>query len=86
MEERVFPVGRLDYDAEGALLFTDDGELANRLAHPRFGDERVYLVKAEGGTRGGRARAGMCEGVRLEDGPGQGAEAESTRRPRRTPG
>jgi 23S rRNA pseudouridine2605 synthase len=45
---RVFPVGRLDYDAEGAVLFTDDGELANRLAHPRYGHQRVYLVKVKG--------------------------------------
>ena len=44
--ERVFPVGRLDWDAEGAVLFTDDGELANRLAHPRYGHRRVYLVKS----------------------------------------
>src|SRR5512142_3551240 len=46
--ERVFPVGRLDYDAEGAVLFTTDGDLANRLAHPRYGHRRTYLVKAKG--------------------------------------
>jgi len=39
--ERVFAIGRLDYDAEGALVFTDDGELANRLAHPRYGHART---------------------------------------------
>jgi len=44
-EKRVFPVGRLDYDAEGVLLMTDDGELANRLIHPRYGVSKRYLVK-----------------------------------------
>ncbi len=44
-EKRVFPVGRLDYDAEGVLLMTDDGELANRLIHPRYGVRKRYLVK-----------------------------------------
>jgi 23S rRNA pseudouridine2605 synthase len=68
VEERVFPVGRLDYDAEGALLFTDDGELANRLAHPRYGHRRVYLVKTKGVPDEGALRR-MVEGVRLEDGP-----------------
>jgi len=45
---RVFTVGRLDYDAEGVLLLTNDGELANMLTHPRYGVERVYHVKIKG--------------------------------------
>lgn len=46
--ERVFPVGRLDYHSEGLLLLTNDGELAFRLSHPRFGVIREYLVKVRG--------------------------------------
>ncbi|MEK6712436.1 MAG: pseudouridine synthase [Nitrospinota bacterium] len=45
---RVFPVGRLDFDAEGVLLFTNDGELAHRLTHPSFQMPRVYVVKVKG--------------------------------------
>ncbi len=45
---RVYPVGRLDYDTEGLLLFTDDGELAFRLTHPRNEIPKTYLVKIEG--------------------------------------
>jgi len=70
---RVFPVGRLDYDAEGAVLFTDDGELANRLAHPRYGHQRVYLVKVRG-EPDERALKRMAAGVRLEDGPAHALE------------
>jgi 23S rRNA pseudouridine2605 synthase len=70
---RVFPVGRLDYDAEGALLLTDDGELANRLAHPRYGHQRVYLVKVRGAPDP-RALERMAAGVRLEDGPAHALE------------
>jgi 23S rRNA pseudouridine2605 synthase len=70
---RVFPVGRLDYDAEGAVLFTDDGELANRLAHPRYGHQRVYLVKVRG-EPDERALQRMVAGVRLEDGPARALE------------
>jgi 23S rRNA pseudouridine2605 synthase len=73
--ERVFPVGRLDYDAEGALLFTDDGELANRLAHPRYGHRRIYLVKTKGMPEEAALRR-MVEGVRLEDGPARALSAE----------
>ena len=72
--ERVFPVGRLDWDAEGALLFTTDGELANRLAHPRYGHRRTYLVKVKGDPEPG-ALARMVSGVRLEDGPARALEA-----------
>jgi 23S rRNA pseudouridine2605 synthase len=71
--ERVFSVGRLDWDAEGAVLFTNDGELANRLAHPRYGHRRVYLVKVKGDPEPEALRR-MAEGVRLDDGPAKALE------------
>lgn len=46
--KRVFPVGRLDYDSEGLLLFTNDGELTYRLTHPKNEIPKTYLVKVEG--------------------------------------
>jgi 23S rRNA pseudouridine2605 synthase len=46
--QRVFPVGRLDMDARGALIMTNDGELANRLTHPRYGIEKTYIVEVDG--------------------------------------
>ncbi len=67
---RVYPVGRLDYDAEGALLLTDDGELANRLMHPRNQVPRVYLAKVKGEPTDGSLEK-LKAGVRLEDGPGK---------------
>jgi pseudouridine synthase len=45
---RLFPVGRLDFDSEGLLLMTNDGELANRLMHPRYEIKKVYTVKVKG--------------------------------------
>jgi 23S rRNA pseudouridine2605 synthase len=74
VKERVFPVGRLDWDAEGALLFTTDGDLANRLAHPRYGHRRTYLVKVKGDPPHGSLER-MIAGVRLEDGPAKALEA-----------
>jgi 23S rRNA pseudouridine2605 synthase len=74
VKERVFPVGRLDWDAEGALLFTTDGDLANRLAHPRYGHRRTYLVKVKGDPGVGSLDR-MLAGVRLEDGPAKALEA-----------
>ncbi len=71
---RVFPVGRLDYDAEGAVLFTTDGDLANRLAHPRYGHRRVYLVKVKGAPEADQLER-LTAGVRLEDGPARALEA-----------
>ncbi len=48
VKERVYPVGRLDYDAEGVLLITNDGELANKLIHPRYQVPKTYHVKVKG--------------------------------------
>ncbi len=45
---RIFPVGRLDYDSEGLLIFTDDGDLCNRLLHPSSEIPKTYLVRIEG--------------------------------------
>jgi 23S rRNA pseudouridine2605 synthase len=65
--ERVVPVGRLDADTTGALLLTNDGPLAHRLAHPRYGVEKVYEAEVEG-RPGADALRRLEEGVELEDG------------------
>ncbi len=44
IDRRIYPVGRLDIESEGLILMTDDGELANKLSHPRYGHEKVYKV------------------------------------------
>jgi 23S rRNA pseudouridine2605 synthase len=64
---RLFPVGRLDYDAEGALLLTDDGDLAYQLTHPRFQVPRTYLAKVKGNPDVPTLDR-LRGGVRLEDG------------------
>lgn len=48
VRERVYPIGRLDYDTSGLLLLTNDGEFANHLMHPRYHVEKVYVAKVEG--------------------------------------
>lgn len=48
VSKRLFPVGRLDYDTEGLLLITDDGELANKITHPKNGVKKTYAVRVEG--------------------------------------
>ncbi len=70
-EPRVFPVGRLDADTEGLLLLTNDGELANRVAHPSMGVEKEYLAEVE--VASGRsvrpaAIRSLRDGVELDDG------------------
>jgi 23S rRNA pseudouridine2605 synthase len=67
IKHKVFPVGRLDYDAEGLLLLTNDGDLALRLTHPRYEVPRTYLVKVKGAL-GQRELERIGKGVRLEDG------------------
>jgi 23S rRNA pseudouridine2605 synthase len=71
---RVFPVGRLDYDAEGALLLTDDGALANQLMHPSHQVPRVYLAKVKGEPDEASLQK-LLDGVRLEDGMAKAVEA-----------
>lgn len=66
-QERLFHVGRLDTDTEGLLLLTNDGELANRLTHPRYEVPKTYLVQVAGPMAKGIG-ARMKEGVELEDG------------------
>ena len=73
---RVFPVGRLDRDSEGLLLLTNDGELANRLLHPRFGVEKEYLAEVEG-TPTDRQLNRVRRGVDLEDGPARAVAART---------
>jgi 23S rRNA pseudouridine2605 synthase len=64
---RVVPVGRLDRDTTGVLLLTNDGELAHRLAHPRYNVEKVYVADVEGEPDDETIRA-LADGVELEDG------------------
>jgi 23S rRNA pseudouridine2605 synthase len=66
-EPRVVPVGRLDADTTGALLLTNDGALAHRLAHPRYGVEKVYEVEVRGEPSDDVLRR-LAEGVELDDG------------------
>jgi 23S rRNA pseudouridine2605 synthase len=66
-EPRVFSVGRLDADTEGLLLLTNDGELANRIAHPSHGVEKEYLAYVNGHVPG-KVLHRMREGIELEDG------------------
>ncbi len=67
LNHRVYPVGRLDFDTEGVLVLTNDGDLAYRLAHPRYGISRIYEAQVEG-----RFTRDKCDrikrGVKLDDG------------------
>jgi pseudouridine synthase len=71
---RVVPVGRLDYGTTGALLLTNDGELAHRLAHPRYEVEKVYEAEVDG-RPDDEALQRLRDGVELDDGPTAPAQA-----------
>jgi 23S rRNA pseudouridine2605 synthase len=71
---RVVPVGRLDADTTGALLLTNDGELAHRLAHPRYGVDKVYEAEVEG-EPSDDALQRLSVGIELDDGPTAPAQA-----------
>jgi pseudouridine synthase len=65
--ERLFHVGRLDYETEGLILLTNDGELAHRLAHPRYGVLKTYLAEVRGPVPKDLSRR-LTTGVELDDG------------------
>jgi 23S rRNA pseudouridine2605 synthase len=65
---RLYPVGRLDADTTGLILLTNDGELANRLMHPRYEVPRTYIARVAGGPVGDAAVRALRAGVELSDG------------------
>jgi 23S rRNA pseudouridine2605 synthase len=73
-EPRVVPVGRLDVDTTGALLLTNDGQLAHRLAHPRYGVEKTYVAEVEGDPAEDALQR-LRDGVDLDDGRTAAARA-----------
>jgi 23S rRNA pseudouridine2605 synthase len=74
-ERRLYPVGRLDADSTGLILLTNDGELANRLTHPRYGVPKTYRVKLAR-PPSDRDLERLRSGVRLDDGGTAPAEVE----------
>lgn len=75
LNERLFPIGRLDINTSGLLLCTNDGELANQLMHPRYKFEKEYLITISG-LFGKNDLELLRRGVELEDGPAQPLKAE----------
>jgi 23S rRNA pseudouridine2605 synthase len=70
------PVGRLDRESEGLLLLTNDGDLTQRLTHPRYGVRKVYRAWCKGGELPLTVCRKLVEGVELEDGPARALEAK----------
>jgi 23S rRNA pseudouridine2605 synthase len=71
---RLYPVGRLDADTEGLILVSNDGELTNRVTHPRFGITKTYLAEVRGRPKQATLRA-LTSGVDLDDGPARARSA-----------
>jgi 23S rRNA pseudouridine2605 synthase len=67
ISERIFPVGRLDYDSEGLLLLTNDGNFSQRVQHPRSKIPKTYMAKIDGNLTKNEIRA-LSEGIKLSDG------------------
>jgi 23S rRNA pseudouridine2605 synthase len=76
---RLYPVGRLDADSGGLILLTNDGELANRLTHPRFEVPKTYLAKLVGPPLTDKTLRALRSGVQLEDGLTAPARARRVR-------
>ncbi len=72
---RLYPVGRLDADSSGLILLTNDGQLANRLTHPRYEVPKTYMARLAGKRVGERALQALRDGVELEDGRTAPAQA-----------
>lgn len=75
IEQRVYPIGRLDYDTEGLLLLTNDGEFANLLTHPKHHVPKTYLATVNGVPHGDKLEQ-LRRGIELEDGMTSPAEVE----------
>jgi len=73
-DSRVYPVGRLDADSEGLLLLTNDGDLTERVTHPRYGVTKTYLARVEGHPGSVAVRL-LTGGLDLEDGPAAAVSA-----------
>jgi 23S rRNA pseudouridine2605 synthase len=76
---RVFPVGRLDFDSEGLMLLTNNGDLAQALLHPRYHVSKTYLIKVKGVLTDEEIRQ-LEHGVRLEDGMTGPAQVKKVRK------
>ena len=79
-EVRLWPVGRLDADSEGLILLTNDGQWAERLAHPRYGLEREYVALVDPPPTAATLHA-LVAGIDLDDGPARFLAASPSRRP-----
>lgn len=73
-EVRLYPVGRLDADSEGLILVSNDGELTERVTHPRYGITKKYLAEVNGKVRANEVRR-LEAGVELSDGPARAVKA-----------
>src|SRR3954469_14548952 len=78
-DRRLYPVGRLDSETTGLILLTDDGELANRLTHPRHEVPKVYRARVTDGPVSGHALHRLRKGIELDDGPTLPAEVRQPR-------
>jgi 23S rRNA pseudouridine2605 synthase len=76
---RLYPVGRLDAETTGLILLTDDGDLANRLTHPRYEVPKTYVARVERGPVKEATLRALREGVELDDGPTLPAEVRQLR-------
>ena len=75
IKSRIYPVGRLDFDTDGVLLMTNDGEMAFRLAHPKYEVEKVYSVIVEGPVTTDDIKT-IAKGIKLQDGHKARARAD----------
>ena len=75
VRQRLYPVGRLDKDSEGLLLLTNDGDLTQRLTHPRYEHEKEYRVLVAG-TPGAASLERLRQGIELEEGPSAPARVD----------
>lgn len=80
----IYPAGRLDYDSEGLLLLSDDGELIHRISHPRHKQPKTYWAQLEGQIDEAALKA-LRQGVTLRDGPTQPAKARRIAPPTAAP-